>query len=453
MRAEIAVIGGGAAGAAFAALAADAGRDVLLIEREAGAHDKVCGEFLSREAQLYLAALGLDLARLGAVPIERVRLAAGGTEVSAALPFRGLSLSRRVLDAALLDLAAARGARVVRGRRAEALQREAGEFRLRLAGGDTVSARTAVVATGKHDLRGWKRPTGAQPDLVGFKMYFCLLPEQARALAGHVELMLFRGGYAGLEPVEGGRANLCLLVRRERFAALGRNWPRLLEAIAADAPLLRRRLSGAVAEFTRPLSISGIPYGFVAPGTPDDEVWRLGDQAAVIPSFSGDGMSIALHSAQLAVLALRDGVGAAGFQAQLARDVGVQVARATWLSRIFVRRPAQLALLAAARLLPALMARAAAATRVPDRALQRAGILAPEAQAVVASMARLPQTTVEQRLRRGPRNLRLTCRLVDTDPLGLFRCRFLMHNRVAPMAANWHGQTVRKAAALSECGL
>ena len=50
----------------------------------------------------------------------------------------------------------------------------------------------------------------------------------------------------------------------------------------------------------RPLTISGVPYGFLAPPRPDDPVFRLGDQAAVIPSFCGDGMAIALHSAVLA---------------------------------------------------------------------------------------------------------------------------------------------------------
>ena len=55
-----------------------------------------------------------------------------------------------------------------------------------------------------------KKPT----DFIGFKCHFRLTPEQRAALAEHVEMTLFDGGYAGLEPVEGGRANLCLVVRR-----------------------------------------------------------------------------------------------------------------------------------------------------------------------------------------------------------------------------------------------
>ena len=37
-----------------------------------------------------------------------------------------------------------------------------------------------------------------------------------------IEVILFEGGYAGLQLVEGGVANFCLLVSSDRFAALGR---------------------------------------------------------------------------------------------------------------------------------------------------------------------------------------------------------------------------------------
>jgi len=181
--------------------------------------------------------------------------------------------------------------------------------------------------------------------------------------------MLFAGGYAGLQPVERGRANLCLLVQRDRFAAMGRSWPALLAAIGAETPALAERLDGARAEWTKPLTVAGLPYGLVVRKPPRDAFWRLGDQAAVIPSFSGDGMSIALHSARLAASAYLVGQGAEAFQARLAADIGAQVWRATWLSRIFVHRRPQHGLLATARLLPAALRLGAAMTRVPERRL------------------------------------------------------------------------------------
>jgi flavin-dependent dehydrogenase len=368
---DVVIVGGGLAGAAAATLLARAGREVVLVEREALPVDKVCGEFLSREAGLYLTSLGLDLGALGAVPIDRVRLAARGRVAAVKLPFPAFSLSRRVLDEALLGRAAAAGATIRRGQRVLELAR-AGEgegVHVRLEDGATIAAQTAFLATGKHDLRGWKRPPGLQDDLIAFKIYFRLAAGQANELSRHVDLILFNGGYAGLQPVEGGRANLCLVVRRRRFAALGQRWQPLLAAIRAESPHLDARLRGAEACWARPLALSAIPYGHVQRRS--DGIFRLGDQAAVIPSFSGDGMSIALHSAELAASAHLAGQSADVFQRRLARDVAGQVLLATGLSHGLVRRATQSALSATARLFPGMMAAVAAHTRVPDAALAR----------------------------------------------------------------------------------
>ncbi|HEV2675256.1 MAG TPA: FAD-dependent oxidoreductase [Aliidongia sp.] len=366
MTRDLLVVGGGLAGAAVAIPLARAGWRVTVVEREAGPHDKVCGEFLSREAIVYLAALGLDVAALGAVPIDRVRLAGRRHEAVVDLPFVAMSLSRRVLDEALLARAASCGVTVRRGRRVQTLEPIGGGFVARLDDGTALTGVQAALATGKHDLRGHRRPPGRQNDLVGFKSHFRLAPHQAGALAGHVELLLFSDGYAGLEPIEAGLANLCLVVRQGRLTALGGSWPALLDHVVRAVPLLGRRLAGAVDEQARPLAIATIPYGYVARPQADwPGLWRLGDQAAVIPSFAGDGMSIALHSAALAAGHLLAGRPSTEFQARLAADVGRQVRRATLLSHALVRPGGQGGLLLAARLMPGLMSLVASATRVP----------------------------------------------------------------------------------------
>ena len=374
MTADLAVIGGGLSGGALALRAATRGRRVVLVEREPGPHDKVCGEFLSREALLHLQALGLDLRALGGVPIGRVRLCAGRRSASALLPFEGMGLSRRVLDQALLARAAEAGATILRGCRARALDPHGDGHRIRLDDGTRLDAHEAALATGKHDLRGWRGPAGRQDDLVGFKLHLRLDPGQRRALDGHVELFLFPGGYAGLQLVSDTQATLCLLVRRSRLASLGGTWDALLRAIRDEAPLLGRRLCGAEPLQPRPLTVAAIPYGLGA--AVDDPVWRLGDQAAVIPSFTGDGMSIALHSAALCDALLAAGARPSALAAAMRRDVAQQVRGATLLSRAAVHRPVQHALVAAASLLPALAARVAAATRIPAHALCRIGLTA-----------------------------------------------------------------------------
>src|SRR5215472_8301298 len=99
---ECLVVGGGLAGSMAALRLAQAGRDVLLVERELGPHAKVCGEFLSAEAVDYLRAAGVEPISMGAARIEKLRLAAGRKTVETRLPFPALSLSRTVLDEALL---------------------------------------------------------------------------------------------------------------------------------------------------------------------------------------------------------------------------------------------------------------------------------------------------------------------------------------------------------------
>lgn len=327
------IVGGGVAGAAAACLLAERGQDVLLVEREAGPHDKICGEFVSGEAAGYLLRLGLDLPALGAEPIGAVRLVHRGRVARAALPFPAFGLSRRVLDEALLARAEALGAEVLRGRGVRGLAPAGAGVAAQVDGVGRVEAPAVLLATGKHDLRGARRTPGRAPeDLIGFKMHFSLSPPERDALRGHVEVVLLDGGYAGLQLVEGDRANLCLLIGRARFEAAGRDWDGLLDALRRDTPHLARRLAGAAPLMDRPLSIFRVPYGYVHRARGDDlaGVFRLGDQMGVIPSFCGDGMSIALHSSFAAVASRDD---AAAFHRRMRRVLGPQIGLASLLYR------------------------------------------------------------------------------------------------------------------------
>lgn len=355
------VIGGGLAGSALAIGLAQAGRPVVLLEREVAAHDKVCGEFLSYEAVASLRSLGINLESLGAVSVGEVRLFHREAEVRTALPFTALSLSRRILDEALLVRAADAGVEVRRGVRVTSLTL-GGSPTVTTDTGAPMSAREVFLASGKHDVRGAKRPSGKQSDLVGFKQYWRLSAAQADELAGAVELHLFDGGYAGLEPVEGGLANLCLVLRKARLNALGGGWPALSTHLLAGSPGLSRRLEGAHPVLGRPLAIAAIPYGYVRRRS--DGIWRLGDQAAVIPSFSGEGMSIALHSAGLAARYALTGRSADDYQRALHRQVSGQVQRATLISQAMVRPLGQSAATWAAQLCPRLIALVASGTRL-----------------------------------------------------------------------------------------
>lgn len=337
---DIVVAGGGPAGAAAACLLARAGRRVVVVEREAEPVHRMCGEFLAGAGLDRLAELGIDMARLGARPITRMRLVHGERVAEAKLPFRALSLSRRELDAALLGCAERAGAKVLRGYSIRSIENGA----LHIEGQGELPAPTLVLATGKHDVRGARRQAGEPPDLIGFKTHLRLIPSEAEALEGAVELIMFRDGYAGLQMVEGGASNLCLLVDRGRLAREGGTWDSLLASLLAECGHLRRRMAGAEG-WPKPLAIARVPYGYVHAGA-DDSMFRLGDQMAVIPSFTGGGMTIALYSATLAARCIIDGGDAGAYSASIRRAVKppmrlagllYRAGRANWLQEAIPR--------------------------------------------------------------------------------------------------------------------
>jgi menaquinone-9 beta-reductase len=313
---EVLILGGGVAGCAAAIALARKGRGVTLIEREPAPRHKVCGEFLSGEALGDLHELGIDVAWLGAVPINHVRLAAAGRAAEAPLPFPAASLTRKALDTALLAEAVAAGVRVERGRSVQSLGRTTSNvWQAMLDDGTKCEAPTVFLATGKHDLRGHTRPQDPER-WIAFKMYFRLAHAQAAELARTSELMLYPGGYGGIQPVEGGIANLCWVVQQRHLAREVNRWENFLAKMQRDCPHLAMRLAGAEPLLAKPIAITHIPYGFIR-RTTKNGLYCIGDQAAVIPSFTGDGISVALHTARCAVAAYLAAESAPVFQAKL----------------------------------------------------------------------------------------------------------------------------------------
>ena len=373
---EIVIVGGGLAGASAACILCREGRTPLLLERDPEPRHKVCGEFLSIEAQTYLAHLGLDLDDLGASRISRLRLYHRGKQAEAALPFTARGLSRKVLDEALLEKATLRGARVMRGVTVRSIAADETGCLIDAGPYGQIRAETHFLASGKHDIRGVKRPTsGSINDLIGFKMHYRLSEEQRSTLDGSIEIVLFDDGYAGLQLIEDGVANLCLVVTQECFERVGKSWDSLIERISRECPILADRLRDTLPLFDKPLSIFQIPYGFVHhPDLSEPQgLFRLGDQMGVIPSFTGEGMSMALHSGHLAAsMLIRHGRASTEFHRRMALDVQRQVRLAFVLNKAARFGPGQTVLFHLCRTWPTLMREVAAFTRIRDCAMQKA---------------------------------------------------------------------------------
>ncbi len=359
------VIGGGPAGCAAAIGLARRGATVTLLERDRVVAPKVCGEFLSVEACSEARALGVDPLALGAASIERVRVSSGGVTVESRLPFRAASVSRGAFDAALLAAAHRAGVNVECG--ARAMQFARGRVRVRRDDAfDDLEADTFVLATGKTELPGLERSHARTAPMLGFKMHLELAPAQTEALANVVELTLFAGGYAGMQRIENGRVAFALAVHRDAFARLG-SWRALVAAFTATSARNANRLAGARELWPKPLAVSGVPYGFVhrsAVDAPGDRLYRAGDQLAVIPSFTGDGIAIALVTGSRAAEAIADARSAPAFHDAMASRLAVPMTIAGALSRAIASPLGRAAVVWPARVVPGIFSLVAAKTRI-----------------------------------------------------------------------------------------
>ena len=357
------IVGGGPAGATLALRLAQAGLPHLLLERSRETGDALCGGFLSWRTLGMLERLGIVAEALNPAPIRRVRLFARGCIAESALPHPARAVSRRRLDTLLRAAAEQAGAAVERGVAVRGVEDRAA----RLADGASIAFDALFLATGKHDLRDLARPAtarGADPT-IGLRVRLQPAAALHRCIGDAIELHLLDRAYAGLVQQEDGTGNLCLAVHRSRLIEAG-DPQRLLSAIATESPALGERLthraSGSPVD-----AIANVPYGWRATSS-DEGLFRLGDQAAVIPSLAGEGMAIAIASGLAAANFYADGgpAAATAFQTRFAERVQrpIAVAGAAW--RIAERpQMAQAATLLARAILP-LLPLLARMTRIAD---------------------------------------------------------------------------------------
>ncbi|WP_233998055.1 NAD(P)/FAD-dependent oxidoreductase [Erythrobacter sp. QSSC1-22B] len=320
------VLGAGPAGCAAAIVLARSGAEPLLIDRDAEVGDALCGGFMSWRTAATTRKLGIDLEQLGAQRVTALRLFAGRRFAQSALPEPAYGLSRRGFDSALRRTAVAAGARLevdtIRALAPGCASGESREYR----------SDSLFLASGKHDLRGATRPRGARDPALGLRLRIAPDPQLTALIGETIELHLFAGGYAGIVLQEDGSANICLALRKSLLARAGNDPAQLLDLLAGESESFAARLQFAPAN-PRVDTIAAVPYGWIAQDTAPG-LFRLGDQAAVIPSLAGEGMSIAIASGMAAAQAWQQGGGGAApaYQQTFARRARrpVRVAEAIW---------------------------------------------------------------------------------------------------------------------------
>jgi flavin-dependent dehydrogenase len=291
---DVIIIGGGLAGLTSAIHLAKAGKAVLLVEKQVFPHHKVCGEYLSNEVIPYLQWLDADPYTLSPVDISRLQVSTeSGRSCNIKLPLGGLGISRYALDAYLYRKAIAAGCMVLQ-ETVKAVTFDGDKHVVRTANG-AYQARLVLGAYGKRS--GLDHKLGRafiqerSPWLAVKAHYKTDFP------SGLVALHNFQGGYCGVSNVENGLTNICYLVDYESFKS-HKDLRRFQEAVLFKNKNLRSILEAAELSFHSPLTISQICFG--SKELVEEHILMIGDTAGLIHPLCGNGMGMAIHSAQLA---------------------------------------------------------------------------------------------------------------------------------------------------------
>jgi menaquinone-9 beta-reductase len=348
---DVVVVGAGPAGIATAITASERGLDVVVVDGATFPRDKTCGDGLTAGALRLIEQLGLPRAALGPSTYESVDeavlLSPSGRRVS--LPMRtdgeyaGV-VPRLLLDAALVDLARARGVDVQEGRTVESLTPVSHGVRVTTTTGTEYTARFVVAADGHFSSvrRAWQPSVGpALGEWHAARQYFSGVGDRRLWVAFERDLL---PGYFWVFPLPGGRANVGFGVLREgrKGHELKALWTDLLQR-----PMLRDILGpDAVAEDR--VRAWPIPTRYDPAALADGRVLFVGDAAAVVDPMTGEGIAQAIETGMLAAAAIseeRRAESKAGdpqsvgdrYRQMVARALGTDLRFAAALQRLLAR--------------------------------------------------------------------------------------------------------------------
>lgn len=312
------IIGGGLAGLCNAIHLSKAGLKVGLIEKNSFPKHKVCGEYISNEVLPYLDFLGIDPFNLGATSIKKFQLSTSkGKIINTNLPLGGFGISRFALDNYLMKRAVESGCVLIRdtvvnilppvplkGERLLNISPKNAENTgspFRETGGKVLTksnkqylTRFLIGAFGKRsnlDLQINRNFIQKRAPFLAIKSHF-----RGEFPNDLVALHNFKGGYCGISKVENELINICYLTNFESFKKY-RNIETFQKKVLYQNPNLKTIFENCEPVFEKPLTISQI--SFLPKKTVENHILMSGDAAGMIHPLCGNGMGMAIQSAQI----------------------------------------------------------------------------------------------------------------------------------------------------------
>jgi flavin-dependent dehydrogenase len=271
----VTIIGGGLAGLTLGIALRREGVPVTVWEVGHYPRHRVCGEFISGRGQDVLMRLGLKEKLLAAEAREATsaQFWLGDTPLARQdLPRSALCLSRHVLDELL----------------AAEFKKHGGDLRENARWQGESSDAGLIMANGRR-----RQPTENGWRWLGLKIH-----AHNFDMAADLEMHSYMTGYIGICRLSGGVVNVCGLFRlpEDRPGSAGRALD-LLTGPPDSA--LRKRMDKASLDEESFCSVAGISLRRRHRDHGPD--CRIGDALTLIPPVTGNGMSIAFESAQIAI--------------------------------------------------------------------------------------------------------------------------------------------------------
>lgn len=298
---NIVIIGGGLAGLCASIHLADQASLVTLIEKNNYPKHKVCGEYISNEVLPYLNSLGFNPFEFGAKKISEFELTTrSNRRISAKLPLGGFGMSRYQMDYQLFLLAKSKGVNIIKDTViSSAFQNN--EFIITTKGSGVFTADLVIGSYGKRsnlDVEMQRDFIKRKSPYLGVKMHVSgNFPESKVALHN------FKGGYCGVSKVENNHINLCYITSYESFKQY-KDLYEFQEQVLFENDQLKEIYQQTTPKFEKPLSISQI--SFETKAAVENHILMCGDSAGMIHPLCGNGMGMAIRSAQLVSICIID---------------------------------------------------------------------------------------------------------------------------------------------------